>query len=226
VLRAGDCPACGASLFVRYANDETAVRCLRCRATPVTLSLIQVLREIRPDLSTLDAYELSSRGALARFLHKRVKRLTTSEYLDDVPLGESRSGIQCQDVMQLTFADRSFDLCTSTEVFEHVPDDAKGFREVHRVLRPGGVFLFTVPMKAGKTLVRATATKEGIVHHLEPEYHSDRLRGSRKVLCYRTYGEDVVERLQSAGFATRIASAASASWFGFHRPVIVGVRAP
>jgi ubiquinone/menaquinone biosynthesis C-methylase UbiE len=32
-------------------------------------------------------------------------------------------------VQRLSFADASFDLCTSTEVFEHVPDDRAGLRE-------------------------------------------------------------------------------------------------
>jgi SAM-dependent methyltransferase len=31
-------------------------------------------------------------------------------------------------------------------VFEHVPDDARGFSELRRVLRPGGKMLFTVPL--------------------------------------------------------------------------------
>jgi hypothetical protein len=61
-LRVGRCPACGPSVFVRYANDETGVRCLRCRATPITLSLISVLLRHIPliQLSTLHAYELSA----------------------------------------------------------------------------------------------------------------------------------------------------------------------
>ena len=42
------------------------------------------------------------------------------------------------------YGDASFDLCTSTEVFEHMPDDLNGFSEIRRVLRPGGRFVFTV----------------------------------------------------------------------------------
>ena len=124
------CPACGNTLLVRYRLDEMGVRCLRCRATPVTMSLIEVLRDIRPDLSRLDSYELSSRGPLVRFLRKRCATLALSEYFEDVAPGAFRDGIQCQDVTALTFADGSFDLCTSTEVFEHVPDDARGFAEI------------------------------------------------------------------------------------------------
>lgn len=41
--------------------------------------------------------------------------------------------------------DASFDIVVSVEVLEHVQEDADFVRNVHRVLRPGGVFLMTTP---------------------------------------------------------------------------------
>jgi SAM-dependent methyltransferase len=219
----GRCPACGPSFFVRYGNDETAVRCIRCRATPITLSLLTVLRELYSSFAHLKAYELSTRGALVKFLRKRVANLTTSEYVEGALPGETREGVLNQDVMRLTFADASFDLCTSTEVFEHVSDDLQGFREIRRVLRPGGRFVFTVPMKCGPTLTRAIQRGSAIEHLLEPEFHSDRLRGRGKVLCFRNYGADIVQRLEAIGFAARIETPAR-RWFGHVRPVVVAER--
>jgi len=111
-------------------------------------------------------------------------------------------GVQCQDVQHLTFAAASFDVCTSTEVFEHVPDDARGFAELHRVLRPGGRLVFSVPLSpAASTVERARRLKDGEVEHLlPPEYHGDRIRGRGRVLAYRTYGFDVLERVAAQGF--------------------------
>ncbi|HIA01233.1 MAG TPA: class I SAM-dependent methyltransferase [Myxococcales bacterium] len=120
---------------------------------------------------------MSSRGALYRFLRRRVADLTCSEYFDQVSPGQYVDGIQCQDVEQLSYPDDSFNLCTSTEVFEHVADDSKGFAEVARVLRRGGLFVFTVPMTGSEqTVERAERTADGVRHLLEPEYHGDRLR--------------------------------------------------
>jgi SAM-dependent methyltransferase len=43
------------------------------------------------------------------------------------------------DVSRMTFPDSSFDFVFSYSVFHHLPDPAQAFREVARVLRPGGV---------------------------------------------------------------------------------------
>jgi SAM-dependent methyltransferase len=49
------------------------------------------------------------------------------------------------DVCRLAFADQVFDKAILSEVIEHVPDDLAALRETHRVLRPGGVAVVTVP---------------------------------------------------------------------------------
>lgn len=46
------------------------------------------------------------------------------------------------DAYQLPFADASFDLVTSMDFLEHVPDPARVVRECARVLRPGGLFFY------------------------------------------------------------------------------------
>ena len=53
------------------------------------------------------------------------------------------------DVSALPFADTAFDLVTANMVVEHLQDPERQFREVHRVLRPGGVFLFHTPNAHG-----------------------------------------------------------------------------
>jgi hypothetical protein len=55
-------------------------------------------------------------------------------------------------------------------------------------------------MDAPATLQRARSENGAIVHLVEPEYHGDRLRGRRKVLAFRTYGLDILDRLRAAGF--------------------------
>jgi len=45
----------------------------------------------------------------------------------------------------LPFATSSVDACLMLDVLEHIPDDAAALMEVHRVLRPGGFLVLTVP---------------------------------------------------------------------------------
>ena len=47
---------------------------------------------------------------------------------------------------RLPFEDNFFDLVVAWDVMEHVPDDQKAFAEVSRVLKPGGYFLFSLPL--------------------------------------------------------------------------------
>jgi SAM-dependent methyltransferase len=198
----GRCPLCGPSVVVRLGASPIGVRCLRCGASGITMALVSVLRAEVSGLDRLHVYELSSRGPLVDWLRRHAGRLTCSEWFDGASPGQIVDGVQCQDVQQLTFAAASFDVCTSTEVFEHVPDDARGLAELRRVLRPGGRLVFSVPLlPAPATVERARLRKDGEVEHLLPaEYHGDRIRGRGRVLAYRNYGLDVLERVAAQGF--------------------------
>ncbi|HEY0310777.1 MAG TPA: methyltransferase domain-containing protein [Luteimonas sp.] len=219
------CPGCGPSLLLRWGADEMQVRCLRCRGTPVHLSLLAAIRAHVPGLAARRAYELSTVGPVPRWLRAHCRDTATSEYLDGVAPGTTRAGIRCEDVQALSFGDGSFDLCTSTEVFEHVPDDAAGFRELHRVLAPGGWLLVPVPMHAATTTVERARSVGGRVEHLlPPAYHGDRLRGPGAVLVYRDYGDDLPARVRAAGFARAALWSPPRAFLGHARPVLVAQR--
>ena len=196
------CPICGPSLLVRLSRQAIGVRCVRCAGSAITLALVAVLKSVRPGFRGEAVYELSARGPLYRYLRREVPRLTASEYFDGTPPGASRDGVLCQDIRRLTFADASFDVCTSTEVFEHVADDLAGFREIRRVLRPGGIMVFTVPLSSSAVTVERAVERDGVIEHLLPaEYHGDRIRGQGRVLVFRDYGTDITARLRAQGFA-------------------------
>jgi len=221
-----DCPICGRSLFVGLRAGEVYVRCVVCRATPITLALVAAIdRHVGP-LRGRAVYELSSRGPLVRHLARSGAALTLSEYFDDVPPGGVRGGVRCEDLEALSFADGAFDLVTSTEVLEHVPDDARAFAEIRRVLRPGGMTVFSVPLSGRQdTVERARRTGSGVLHLLPPEYHGDRLRGRNAVLAFRTYGDDIVARLTAAGFARAWLDATHEhAWLGHGRRIVVAVK--
>lgn len=195
------CPYCGPSVLVRLRRDEIGVRCARCGASSVHLAIGVALRELVGALSGKDACELSARGPLANYLRRHARSVALSEFFADVEVGVERAGVRCEDVQRLSYADASFDLITHTEVMEHVPDDARAYAELRRVLRPGGVMLFTVPLHgASATIERAHLRDGAIEHRLAPAYHGDPLRGGARILVYRDYGHDILNRLARAGF--------------------------
>jgi len=49
------------------------------------------------------------------------------------------------DAQQVPLTDQCADTVLATELMEHLPDPAIFLREVTRILRPGGVFIFSVP---------------------------------------------------------------------------------
>lgn len=198
----GKCPLCKNMLFVKLRdNDPLAIRCVKCRASIAYMAMGHMLQEKVPDFEKAKIYELSSRGAFFEFIKKRCRNLTFSEFYDDIAPGEFKGNVLCQDVQCLTFDDDYFDTCTSTEVFEHIPDDKKGFSEIYRVLRKNSAFIFTVPLNlSAKTVERAELKNDKIINLLPPKYHDDRIRGKGTVLCFRDYGYDITERLKNAGF--------------------------
>ena len=200
--RTGECPLCGPSIIVQLQASALGVRCIRCSASAATMSHVSVLRAEVGNPAKLHVYELSARGPLVRWLRRHAGKLTCSECFDGVSPGTMVDGVQCQDVQRLTHAAASFDVCTSTEVFEHVPEDLLGFAELHRVLRPGGRLVFSVPLSGReKTIERARLRDGKIEHLLPPEYHGDHIRGQGRVLAYRNYGQDILDRVRGAGFS-------------------------
>jgi SAM-dependent methyltransferase len=58
---------------------------------------------------------------------------------------QSLKALVCSDSSRLPFPDGAFDLVTANMVVEHLADPGLHFREIARVLRPKGLFLFHTP---------------------------------------------------------------------------------
>ena len=101
----------------------------------------------------------------------------------------------------LPFAPESFDVVTANMVVEHLEDPAGTFREVRRVLSPGGLFFFHTPNSAAFP----TALSRRLPDPLK--------RGAARILDGRS-GKDVFHtyyRANTAGDVTRLAQASGLS---------------
>ncbi|MCK7580332.1 MAG: class I SAM-dependent methyltransferase [Chromatiales bacterium] len=90
-----------------------------------------------------------------------------------------------EDFTRLSFADASLSAILSFDVLEHVPDYPAAARERLRCLKPGGVFVFSVPfIVEAQSTRRARGLIDGRIEHLHPpEYHGDPVSDSG-CLCY------------------------------------------
>ncbi|MEM7727262.1 MAG: methyltransferase domain-containing protein [Cyanobacteria bacterium P01_A01_bin.45] len=212
----GKCNICGnPTVFV--CIDSTAARnnmyCLSCRSSARKRHVAKILlQELFPDVLTIASiakgsqyriYNADINDAFAKVFDQNIRYISSSFYPDIPPGTEIHPGVYCQDLESLTFEDESFDVIITEDVFEHVRNHQKGFREVHRVLKQGGYHIFTVPCFFDReTLTRVDTSTPEDIHLLPPEYHGDRIRG--KILAYRTFGIDIFAMLDEIGFETRV----------------------
>lgn len=212
---AGRCPSCGRlALFVQLdVNVREGLQCVRCRASSrhrhLAFTLAEMLgatslRAARRRGFDKDVYIAEDTGPTPDAL-AGAPRVTFSGFHPGVELGAplSRGKTTCQDLERLTFPDRSFDVVVTEDVLEHVRRPEIAFAEIHRVLRPGGVHVFTIPYTVDRrTLTRVDTTGDEDVVLMEPEWHGDAIRG--RILAYRTFGYDVLDELQHHGFETEL----------------------
>ena len=110
-----------------------------------------------------------------------------------------------QTLERLTFADASFDIVLTSDVMEHVRLEGPAHREIRRVLKPGGIYLFTVPhWRDRSTLERVKivdpADPSRDVDVLPREYHGDANSEDGRALAYRSFGIDLDGKLGRLGF--------------------------
>ena len=106
------------------------------------------------------------------------------------------------DAGGIPYPDAAFDLVFADNVLEHLPDPLGVFREIARVLKPGGVFLFKTPNKTHymPTIARLTP------HRFHP--FVNRIRGRAEAdtfpTRYRANTYSDVQRLAAAsGFTVQ-----------------------
>jgi SAM-dependent methyltransferase len=103
----------------------------------------EVEHRLLPDHTLLDA----GCGRGAPILRKFVGRAKTLIGVDVVDFHADIQGVELLncDLGHMNVASGSVDLVMSRSVMEHVADPLRVYSEIHRVLRPGGHFIFLTP---------------------------------------------------------------------------------
>ena len=178
--------------------------CPGCRLNNRMRAAIHVFHEMCRPQPDCALYITEQTTPMYNWLKESFSNVVGSEFL-----GSSHSrgainarGVRNEDLTSLSFADGQFDFVLSFDVFEHVQNYRKAFRECRRVLKKGGVLFFTVPFDAHSAgnITRAEVQPDGTMTHLmTPEYHGDPLQESG-CLCLRYFGWECLDELKSEGF--------------------------
>lgn len=192
------CARCKASL--RYRGQADAI--LRMYARHGSTTIAELVRE--SEFAGLAFWEPGVLGPFREHF-TTMPGYVMSDFWPDVRPGDERDGVRCEDLMALTFPDASFDLVVTSDIFEHVRKPFVGFAEVHRVLRPGGRHIFSIPVQEpwrATTVARVDTTGEEDVNILEPRYHLG--PGNSQHIVYNDFGRDLVDGLADVGFDTTV----------------------
>lgn len=140
--------------------------------------------------STLVDFAPSS--GLARFLRKRFQYRSADLFS---PHADDKVDLQNMSA----YADGRFDAFVCSHVLEHVADDKKAMRELHRILAVGGWGIAMVPINS-----RANETDE----ETEPLTARERIRRFGQADHVRFYAaDDFKQRLVAAGFRLELVKA-------------------
>lgn len=122
------------------------------------------------------------------------------------PVDFDKVDAMAMDMRDLKFPDESFDFCWSTGSFEHIGHDEdflQHFREVDRVLKPGGVYAFTTAVTFGGITERIPHNYYFDPKHLVDLIHASPLHAEPVFDCYvqdHLLNRPHPERYQSYGF--------------------------
>ena len=175
---------------VAYINRQQGVSCVACGSN---------LRAIVLAKSIMACYGFS--GCLNQFVHTDLAKtlhileineaFSLTQFFKEIP-NHVLAVYPEVDMMALPFEEKQFDLVLHSDTLEHVEHPIRGLSECLRVLKPGGVCAFTVPI----IVDRLTISRQGLPfsYHGSPDNPPDNL-------VYTEYGADAWKHVIQAGFA-------------------------
>jgi hypothetical protein len=187
------CPVCGKSSrrFIGWGNPvRPEARCPQCGSLE-RHRLVWLFLHRHTDLFDGRPKRLLHL-APERGMERRLQRIPGVEYLS-ADLMHPAAMVK-MDITDIGYPDGYFDVIYCSHILEHIPDDRRAMRELHRVLAPSGWALVQVPVTVESTFEDPTATT--------PEA---RLRLFGQADHVRRYGNDFADRLRASGFEVRTA---------------------
>jgi Methyltransferase domain len=195
------CKSCGATMRDRQlASGLLEIIAKRVGQTEDDLRAFR--KNPRGTLRILDTDSFSSINRTLRGLPGYVH----SQFLPGKRNGETiADGSVIVDLEAIPFPDATFDVILTSDVMEHVVDDAQAHREIFRCLAPLGTYLFTIPydpsMVGHKQLTQRTGQGSNYFI-LEKHIHGDP-HATSGIIAHKLYGRQLLDDLSGIGYSVR-----------------------
>ncbi len=193
------CPICEREQVISARSDEdipeaerrvwfrSSLRCEGCKAPPRERALALVLNRVLPDWRSRTIHESSpSQRGLSLKLRRDCAAYVPTQFDLTFPFGQMdpTGAWRNENLEAQTFADGTFDVVVTQDVFEHLFNPGRAAREIARTLRPGGLCIMTVPVvRPWSTTSRRAALIDGEIVHLQEErYHGNPVGDGRSLV--------------------------------------------
>jgi len=183
------CSFCGYEGFfmtARRGHVHAAFRCPNCESRPRDRNIALYFKKNSLTLNQKDILHLAPEWPLFR-------KLKDEPGYVGGDIQDRRNANAIVDITSINFDRNHFDFLICNHVLEHVQDDEKAMKECYRVLKNGGVGIFSVPL-SGKA-----KTWEPPIGMSVPEIEAI-VGWDHK----RYYGYDFAEKLGQVGFEVEI----------------------
>jgi SAM-dependent methyltransferase len=147
-------------------------------------------------------YLAEALSPFAEMLGKSFPYLTKSEYIANPRMRWRLPHLRHEDPLRLSLPDRAFDIYVAPDTMIYAANMESFLLEARRVLRRTGVLLATFPFRYGEQAsdVKAELVNGEIVHHGDPEYHSDPIDSEQGRLIFFVPGWNILAAARDCGF--------------------------
>jgi SAM-dependent methyltransferase len=191
-----ECPICGSTYSQFLPFNRPNALCYTCKSLE-RHRLVYLYLKNKTDF--FEGPKKVLHFAPEKCLHDVIRQYSNIDYqtADLMTTYIDAIGVMPDHVMSVTnikFPDNTFDVVICNHVFELVPDDALGMREIYRVLKPNGYAI--IQGAVNNHLPKTIETQD-----LSPEERK-RIAGAHQHV--RRYGLDYRHRLATAGFRVEV----------------------